>query len=124
MAWTTNGEPYALGAFPIGVARGSVEVWAIENAMQSMPHPMHLHGFQFQVIGREGSPDQVMALAGERGLLPSDLGWKDTVLVWPGETVRLAIDFSHPFPGEQRYVFHCHNLEHEDMGMMINYRVV
>jgi suppressor of ftsI/bilirubin oxidase len=53
----------------------------------------------------------------------SDLGWKDTVLVWPGETVRVAIDFSHDFPGDQTYMVHCHNLEHEDAGMMINYRV-
>ena len=89
-----------------------------------MPHPMHLHGFHFQVIRREGSPGQVMGLAGARGLLASDHGWKDTVRVWPGETVHVAIDFSHPFSGEQRYVFHCHKLEHEDMGMMINYRVV
>ena len=45
------------------------------------------------------------------------------MLVWPGETVRIAIDFAHDFPGSQTYVFHCHNLEHEDAGMMINFRV-
>lgn len=53
----------------------------------------------------------------------SDLGWKDTVLVWPGETVRLAVDFSHAFGGDQTYVFHCHNLEHEDNDKMVNMRV-
>ncbi len=30
---------------------------------------------------------------------------------------------AHDFPGSQTYVFHCHNLEHEDAGMMINFRV-
>lgn len=54
----------------------------------------------------------------------SDLGWKDTVLVWPGETVGVAINFTHEFPGDQPCMVHCHNLEHEDGGMMINYRVV
>jgi blue copper oxidase len=53
----------------------------------------------------------------------SDLGWKDTALVWPGETVRVAIDFSHDYAGDQTYMAHCHNLEHEDAGMMINDRV-
>jgi blue copper oxidase len=56
--------------------------------------------------------------------LITDLGWKDTVLVWPGETVRIAIDFTNAFKGDQTYLFHCHNLEHEDQGMMLNYRVI
>ena len=45
------------------------------------------------------------------------------MLVWPGETVRIAIDFTHPYPGDQIYLFHCHNLEHEDQGMMVNHLV-
>ena len=70
------------------------------------------------------SPPQVTAAARfGKGRTVSDLGWKDTVLVWPGETVRIAIDFSHDFPGSQTYLLHCHNLEHEDAGMMINFRV-
>lgn len=91
--------------------------------MDGMPYPMHIHGFQFQVLQRLNSPAQVAVLAGANGLLPTDTGWKDTVLTWPGEIVRIALDFTHPFPDEQNHVFHCHNLEHEDMGMMINYRV-
>ena len=59
----------------------------------------------------------------ERGLSAPDLGWRDTVLVWPGETVRFAIDFSHTYLGDQVYMVHCHNLEHEDHGMMLNFRV-
>ena len=43
--------------------------------------------------------------------------------VLPAEAVRTVIDFAHDFPGSQTYVFHCHNLEHEDAGMMINFRV-
>ena len=123
MAWLINGDRFDPAAFPIEVARNSVEVWEIRNDMASMPHPMHIHGFQFQVLERWGSPAQALG-DGPRGLLPTDAGWKDTVLTWPGETVRIAIDFSTPFQGTQEYVVHCHNLEHEDEGMMINYRVI
>jgi len=35
----------------------------------------------------------------------------------------MAVDFSHAFSGDQTYMFHCHNLEHEDQGMMLNVRV-
>ena len=85
---------------------------------------MHIHGFQFRVLERRGSPSQVRALAGARGLLPQNRGMIDTVHVWPGESVRIALDFSHPYPGDQDYVFHCHNLEHAEGGMMIRYRVI
>jgi len=89
-----------------------------------MPHPMHLHGVPFRVLARNGSPEQLKpGVVSKQGLTATDLGWKDTVLVWPDETVRLAVDFSHPFPGDQIYLFHCHNLEHEDQGMMINVKV-
>lgn len=82
-----------------------------------------MHGFQFQVLAREGSPPPVRALGVHgAGRAAGDLGWKDTVLVWPGETVRLAVEFSHAFRGDQTYVVHCHNLEHEDNDMMVNMR--
>jgi suppressor of ftsI/bilirubin oxidase len=45
-------------------------------------------------------------------------------MVWPGESVKVAIDFTMPFAGEQTYMFHCHNLEHEDGGMMLGVKVV
>ncbi len=42
------------------------------------------------------------------------------MLVLPGETVRVQVTFtSHP----GLYLYHCHILEHEDMGMMRNFRV-
>ena len=39
-------------------------------------------------------------------------------------SLKLAIRLDHNFGGEQLYTFRCHNLEHEDAGMMVNYRVV
>jgi len=122
--WRINGLTFDMKATPIVVKRGAVETWEIRNADRSMPHPMHIHGFQSRVLSREGSPEQQRRLAvAENGLAATDLGWKDTVLSWPGETVRIVTDFSHPFPGDQVYMVHCHNLEHEDGGMMLNLKV-
>jgi suppressor of ftsI/bilirubin oxidase len=122
--WRINDRVFAMGETPIEVARDSTEVWLLRNYHTSMPHAMHLHGFHFDVRERETSPDFVAALAVDaQGRLASDLGRKDTVLVWPGESVRIAIRFAMPFKGAQTYVFHCHNLEHEDGGMMLGVKV-
>ena len=124
--WFINGYNFHddMHAVKFAVRRGASEVWWIRNDMKSMPHPMHVHGFQFRVLERRASPKQVRRLAvTPTGLSPQDLGWLDTVLVWPGETVAIAIDFSQPFSGAQRYMFHCHNLEHEDQGMMLVFEV-
>ena len=122
--WRINDRVFAMDETPIEVPRDASEVWLLRNYYTSMPHAMHLHGFQFRVLERETSPDQLAPLVVDaKGRLATDLGWKDTVLVWPGESVRIAIDFRHPFPGPQTWVFHCHNLEHEDGGMMLRMKV-
>ena len=124
MSFLINGRSFRMDEVVFDVKRGAVEVWRISNPTLGMPHPMHIHGFSFQVLERLNSPPALAATARfGKGRVVSDLGWKDTVLVWPGETVRIAIDFSHDFPGDQTYLFHCHNLEHEDGGMMLNFRV-
>jgi blue copper oxidase len=124
MQWLINGKTHEMDEFPIVVQRGAKEVWEIHNDEKSMPHPMHIHGFQFRIVERVGTPEQVAHLVvDEKGRLVTDLGLKDTVLLWPGETVKWLIDFSHDFEGEQLYMFHCHILEHET-AMMINLKVV
>ena len=89
------------------------------HGMMAMPHPMHLHGEQFQIVKREVNSrfqnhfDSVSA-----GLV--DSGWKDTVLVMPGEKVTLLKPFND-FKG--LFMYHCHNLEHEDLGMMRDFLI-
>jgi FtsP/CotA-like multicopper oxidase with cupredoxin domain len=121
--------PYRLEEIAFSIGRGTREVWEVRNSPISMPHPMHVHGFGFRVLRRRGTFGPARALATESsGRLPTDLGVKDTVVVWPNETVWLAMDFSLPdepaFRGRQRYMLHCHNLEHEDAGMMRNFAVL
>ena len=100
------------------VSPGSTHIWEFVNRPgpmgMAMAHPVHLHGRQFRVLSRTGG----MPNALRDGI--ADVGWTDTVLVLPGETVRLQVTFSR-HPG--LYLYHCHILEHEDMGMMRNFRI-
>ncbi|MBI5856847.1 MAG: multicopper oxidase domain-containing protein [Sphingobacteriales bacterium] len=93
------------------VNANTVEIWVFDNSQGDEPHPMHIHAVQFQVLQRTGGRNQVIA---------SEAGWKDTVLVMPGEIVKVIIPFED-YPG--KFVFHCHNLEHEDDGMMLQYQL-
>ncbi|MBS63130.1 MAG: copper oxidase [Salinisphaera sp.] len=99
------------------VALGDTEIWEFVNASM-MPHPMHVHGLQFAVIERKRIDRQRGWSGLEAGLV--DAGQHDTVLVLPGERVRIALTFTD-FDG--LYLYHCHNMEHEDNGMMRYYRV-
>jgi FtsP/CotA-like multicopper oxidase with cupredoxin domain len=120
MAWTINGRTFQMKAVAPDekVKMNSMEIWEFVNrsggmgmmGMMQMPHPIHLHGKQFQVLERQG----VM----HEGYV--DEGWKDTVLLMPGERIRILVRFGD-YPG--LFLYHCHNLEHEDMGMMRNYFV-
>jgi FtsP/CotA-like multicopper oxidase with cupredoxin domain len=121
--------PYRPDEVAFSVVRGARELWEIKNSPISSAHPMHLHGFGFRVLRRQGTFGPARMLATESaGRLATDLGVKDTVTLWPNETVWLAVDFALPddaaFRGAQRYMFHCHNLEHEDGMMMRNFAVL
>lgn len=87
--------------------------------MMSMPHPIHLHGQQFRVVSRTLMDQDNSSYATVRdGFINS--GLKDTVLIMPGE----EIDIINPFEDYTGlFLYHCHNLEHEDLGMMRNFHV-
>jgi FtsP/CotA-like multicopper oxidase with cupredoxin domain len=87
---------------------GDLEQWSFINESQDT-HPMHSHGTQFQVLDRSGSPPEVY-----------ETGWKDVIRVDPSQTVNVLIRFAD-YTGV--YLVHCHNMEHEDMGMMSNFQV-
>jgi FtsP/CotA-like multicopper oxidase with cupredoxin domain len=121
MQWLLDGRTFAMNdvAPDETVTAGSTQIWEFVNLTNPMgmeaAHPIHMHGRQFRVVGRTGGRT---ANTLRTGLV--DGGWKDTVLVLPGETVRVQVTFTR-HPG--LYLYHCHLLEHEDMGMMRNFRV-
>ncbi len=108
-----NGRKMDLNRVDARIKLGSTEIWEISNRsamMMSMPHSMHLHDVQFQILSRNGRPPAA-----------HEQGRKDTVLVMPGETVRIISRF-RDYKGI--YMYHCHLLEHEDEGMMGQFEVV
>jgi FtsP/CotA-like multicopper oxidase with cupredoxin domain len=121
MAWLLDGRTFGMDdtAPEETVAAGSTHLWEFVNEANGMgmqaAHPIHMHGRQVRVVDRTGGGTTNTLRA---GLV--DAGWRDTVLVLPGETVRVQVTFTQ-HPG--LYLYHCHILEHEDMGMMRNFRV-
>jgi FtsP/CotA-like multicopper oxidase with cupredoxin domain len=105
--WTINGASFDANTSLADVRLGETEVWRF---VTDVHHPVHVHLDPFQVLRR-----------GAEGRSDFDVGWKDTVDVRPAEVVEVAVRFSD-HPG--RFVFHCHNLEHEDMAMMATIRTV
>ncbi len=101
MVFLINGRAFDHRRVDTQVRLNGVEEWEIVNN-GVMDHPFHLHTNPFQVMTRNGRPEPYRA-------------WKDTVLVRVGETVRIRVRFSD-FTGKT--VYHCHILDHEDLGMM------
>jgi FtsP/CotA-like multicopper oxidase with cupredoxin domain len=124
MQWTLNGRTFDMhvAAADEKIPLGAIHEWELFNPPggMAMAHPIHLHGPQFQIVER--SFENVSRAARESlgaGLI--DDGWLDTVLLFPGERIRLRAHYQH-YSG--LFLYHCHNLEHEDMGMMRNFEVV
>lgn len=108
--WVVNGQSFGMEK-PVlaSVPHGAVERWRFVNPT-NLPHPVHIHLIQFQVLELNGQPQD-----------PAKHGWKDTFVAPPGGQIVVAARFEG-YTG--RYLFHCHNLEHEDLGMMADYEIV
>lgn len=110
LTWVINGYAYESPGRVVPTPKlDSIEHWRFINPTNH-PHPMHLHLVQFQIVNIDGEPQD-----------PSDFGWKDTFVVPAGSEVTVASKFSGHLG---KYVFHCHNLEHEDYAMMGEFEVV
>jgi FtsP/CotA-like multicopper oxidase with cupredoxin domain len=96
-----NGKMMDMNRVDVHAKLGATEIWELDNVV-GMDHPFHLHGFQFQVLDRNGEPEPYRS-------------WKDVVNIPRHESVRIIVKYSD-FPG--KWMFHCHILAHEDHGMM------
>lgn len=94
------------------VELGSTEVWRVTNT-DGEYHNFHVHDVRFQVLSVDGHRPG-----------PALSGWKDTVYMAPGRTVRLAMRFTDYADSDSPYMYHCHLLQHEDSGMMGQFVVV
>jgi FtsP/CotA-like multicopper oxidase with cupredoxin domain len=103
--WSLNGVAWTKDVPPLPVAKGERVELVFQNKTP-MPHPMHLHGHEFQVVEINGKrfPGAV----------------RDTVLVTPGARVVVAFDANNP----GLWAMHCHLLYHLDAGMFTTLRYV
>jgi blue copper oxidase len=101
-----------LGRIDQTVTVDTTEVWEVANRSGN-PHNFHVHGVQFKVSEQDGA-EPAPALA----------GWKDSVFIPPGGTVRLLVQLPGYADAAVPYMFHCHLLQHEDNGMMGQFVVV
>ncbi len=101
LAFTINGETYP-DVPPIDVGLGELRRLEIRNEAE-MDHPFHLHGFFFQEVARDGA-----------AVPPEARIWKDTIIVPQKSTMALVARFDEP----GMWMYHCHILEHAELGMM------
>jgi bilirubin oxidase len=92
--------------------RGAVEIWELENSSGGWSHPVHIHLIDMQIISRTN---------GKRGVLNYEKeALKDVVLLGVNEKVTVIARYA---PWDGVYMFHCHNLIHEDHDMMAAFNV-
>jgi len=99
MRFLINGREFDHHRIDTRVQLGTTEDWEIVN-LGDMDHPFHVHTNSFQILDSAGHP------------LPA---WKDVVLV-PARSRRRIRTLFEDFTGLA--VYHCHILDHEDLGMM------
>jgi FtsP/CotA-like multicopper oxidase with cupredoxin domain len=104
MNFTINGRTFDGRRTDAVVGLNTIEEWEFDNPTD-MDHPMHIHTNAFQVIDSSGVPV---------------LAWKDVVLVRSRAKVRVRMRFDD-FAGPT--LFHCHILDHEDLGMMARFDI-
>jgi FtsP/CotA-like multicopper oxidase with cupredoxin domain len=105
-AWQINGKFYDPNRVDVYEKLGTHSIWTLLNDSGGWHHPLHIHDEEFAIIDINGRrPPAHMA------------GLKDVFDIGTNTTIRVAAYWT----GDRnigRYVFHCHNLEHEDMRMM------
>jgi spore coat protein A, manganese oxidase len=112
--WTINGKQWSPSRIDANPKPGAIEIWELTNLGGGWVHPVHIHFADWQILDRGGQPP----LAYERG-------WKDVFRVGHTETVRVIGEFGRRDGGyiHGKYMFHCHNLVHEDHTMMSQFEI-
>ena len=109
-AWQINGafyDPTFISAF---VKVNTTEIWTL-TGHGGWYHPVHIHRNQFRILARNGAPPG-----------PLEQGLKDVFVLEGSDTIDVITKYTGAATVGD-YVMHCHNVEHEDMRMMIRWNV-
>jgi spore coat protein A len=128
------------------VQYNTLRIWKVYN-LTADAHPMHFHLFNVQILGRQVVDKNLLPRGPAVLPLPNELGFKETVVMYPGQVTIVAALVEDPLPGRtvtvatlggteictlpfskrlegyggmqaDEYVWHCHILEHEEHDMM------
>lgn len=107
-----NNKSFHMDSINEVVYLNTTEIWTIVNKTL-VAHPFHMHDIQFNILEKNGQAP-----------IPSEKGWKDVVLVMPGDSVKFITKFETFTNPTVPYMYHCHLLHHEDDGMMGSFIVI
>ena len=112
--WMINGKTWSKHRIDANPEPGAIEVWELINRGGGWVHPVHIHFADWQILDRNG-----------RAPLPYERGWKDVFRVGHFETVRVIAEFGRRNGDyiKGKFMFHCHNLVHEDHSMMTQFEI-
>ena len=109
--WAINGVQFDMNRIDFEVQLGDIERWTLSG--DDGQHVFHPHQIQFQILSINGEPPP-----------PEESGWEDTVLVNDEREVVIVARFNTYAAEDTPYMFHCHILDHEDLGMMGQFLVI
>lgn len=109
--WGINGVQMDMNHVNETVQFGDTEQWTV--TVDSGQHVFHVHQTQFQILEINGEPPS-----------PEDAGWEDSVLVNGDRTLVFLTRFNTYASPDVPYMYHCHILDHEDLGMMGQFTII
>ena len=109
--WAINGVQFDMSRIDVRVQLGDTERWTLVGG--DGQHVFHPHQIQFQILAINGEPPP-----------PEESGWEDSVLVNADREVVIAARFNSYAAENTPYMFHCHILDHEDLGMMGQFLII
>ena len=107
-----NGRTMQLDRVDFAPTVDTTETWDVVST-EDTKHSFHVHDVQFRVLSVDG-----------RRPPPELSGLKDTIYLEPKRHYRLLLRFADYADPDSVYMVHCHVLEHEDNGMMLQFAVV
>ena len=106
--FTFNGVGFNMNTINQTVALGSTEAWTV-NGGNIFGHSFHIHGVQFKIVSRNGSAASVKNY---------EQGWKDTFYIPLNESLTFVAKFDETADATYPFMYHCHMVNHEDLGLM------
>lgn len=112
LQFQVNGKTFDASRSDHQARRGTAEIWTLRNLVPEADwtHPVHIHFEEFRILERNGAPPPAL-----------ESGRKDVIRLPPGNEIKLYMQF-RDFLG--KYLIHCHNMNHEDVFMMVRWDIV